>query len=200
MQKLHYAIALSGGIGTGKSTAASIFRLLGYKVIDADKIAHELLQKYKNEVAELFGEEILKDEKIERKALGKIVFGNLSELKKLENLLHPPIRAEILAQAEALEALGFPYFVDIPLFFEKRTSYEAIQKSVLVYAPKSVQKERISLRDGLLDTEIEARLNAQMDIEKKRALADYVLPNYGSLEELTSACEAMSERIKKELV
>ncbi len=199
MQKLRYAIALSGGIGTGKSTAASIFRLLGYKVIDADKIAHELLQKYKNEVVELFGEGILKDQKIDRKALGKIVFAQSSKLKKLENLLQPPIRVEILAQAETLEALGFPYFVDIPLFFEKRTSYEAIQKSVLIYAPKSVQKERIALRDGLLNAEIEARLGAQMDIEKKRALADYVLPNCGSLEELTSACEAMSERIKKEL-
>ncbi len=189
-----HAVALTGGIASGKSTVCNLFRLYGLRVIDADVIAREVLQKEAPAVAELFGEEYVKDGVVDRKALGALVFSDPEARKRLEALLHPKIREEIERQSEEQDRLGGPYIVDIPLFYE--TGSYPIEKVVVVYAPREIQKERLMKREGLGESEAEARLDAQMDIEEKRKRATWVIDNSGDLKQL----QRETERVFHEIV
>ncbi|MFK5976980.1 MAG: dephospho-CoA kinase [Sulfurovum sp.] len=182
-----YAIALTGGIASGKSSVVDIMLSLGFEVIDADKVAHEVLDREKQKVVKLFGETILVEDKINRKALGSIVFGDKSKLKQLEALLHPLIYEEIEAQAREKDIKEKPYFIDIPLFFES-DRYQNISKSLLVYTPKEKQLERLIKRDNSTKEEALLRINSQMDIEEKKSLATYIIDNSGSQERLRQLC------------
>ena len=113
-----YAIALTGGIATGKSTVASLFMLHGFLTIDADKIAHKLLDMHSDKIASMFGQEYVENGKVLRKELGKIIFTNEENKLKLESLLHPLIKDEIVKRSRLFESQDKPYFIDIPLFFD----------------------------------------------------------------------------------
>jgi len=115
----NHAIALTGGIATGKSTASSYFRTLGFAVIDADTIAHEVLEDQRSAIGRMFGEAIVSGGRVDRKALGRIVFADAARRRELESLLHPLIQEEIARRASAEDAHGKPYFIDIPLFYER---------------------------------------------------------------------------------
>ncbi len=188
-----HAVALTGGIASGKSTACNLLRLYGLRVIDADAIAKEILQKEARSIAKLFGEEYLKGGEVDRKALGALIFADEEARKRLESLLHPKIREEIVRQSEAQERLGGPYIVDIPLFFE--TGAYPIERVIVVYAPRQIQKERLIEREGLSEEEAEARLNAQMDIEEKKERATYLIDNSGNLKQLQRECERVFDEI-----
>lgn len=202
MQTLQYAIALTGCIGSGKSSVASLLKLHGYKVICADSIAHEVLESCTGEVVARFGEGILQEDsideadtrvsdvrassiKVDRKKLGALVFGDENARKDLESLLHPQIQERILTQANELEKSCVPYFLDIPLFFESgaKARYPVAFVAV-VYAPRELCLERVKKRDNLDEKSIDARLNSQIDIEKKRELADFVIINTQGVKEL----------------
>ncbi|AFI04703.1 dephospho-CoA kinase [Helicobacter cetorum] len=193
---LKNAIALTGGIGTGKSTTARLLELHGYKVLDADKIAHKLLGENQLEIAKYFGEEILENNTLNRKKLGAIVFNDKTKLEWLEKFLHPLIREMMLKEALLLDALNKPYFLDIPLFFEVggKSSYP-IKSVLLVYAPRALQIKRVLERDKLKEVEILQRLECQMDIEKKRSLSDYVIDNSATLKELQYYLERFLETL-----
>ena len=164
------AVALTGGIATGKSTAATILSLLGFRIIDADKIAREILENEKSSVKELFGDRYIGiDGNVDRKALGKLVFSDKTARKKLEALLHPLIRKEIERRSAREESFGKPYLVDIPLFFE--SGYYPIKHSIVVYAPKEVQLLRFMEREGLKYNEALRKVETQMDIEEKKQKA-----------------------------
>jgi len=189
------AIALTGGIGTGKSSASAILSLFGFRVIDADKIAHSVLDSKANEIAQRFGKEfILSDGKVDRKRLGRVVFADKELREELESIVHPSIREEIEKASLEQERLGKPYLIDIPLFFE-RGNYP-IDRVITVYAPKELQIERIMKRDSLSKDEALQRIDAQMDIEEKRRLATWVIDNSGSLKQLQNECE----RVKSEII
>ncbi|WP_456452594.1 dephospho-CoA kinase [Hydrogenimonas sp.] len=188
-----HAIALTGGIASGKSTACNLLKLYGLRIIDADAIARRMLDENAAAVAELFGPEYLTEGRVDRKKLGVLVFSDEGARKTLENLLHPKIREEIERQSEAQDALGGPYIVDIPLFFE--TGSYPIEKVVVVYAPRDIQKKRLMEREGLGDEEAEARLNAQMDIEEKRKRATWVIDNSGNLKQLQKETERVFDEI-----
>ncbi|UOS02285.1 dephospho-CoA kinase [Helicobacter pylori] len=187
---LKNAIALTGGIGTGKSTTIKILELQGYQILDADKIAHQLLQEHRFEIAQHFGSEILEKDILNRKKLGAIVFQNANELKWLEDFLHPLIRECMLQKAYELEKNHEAYFLDIPLFFEVggKKCYP-VSKVVLIYAPRVLQIERLLERDKLKEAEILQRLACQMDIEQKRAMSDYIIDNSSSLKDLNKQVE-----------
>ncbi|WQT43909.1 dephospho-CoA kinase [Helicobacter pylori] len=187
---LKNAIALTGGIGTGKSTTIKILESQGYQILDADKIAHQLLQEQRFEIAQHFGSEILEKDILNRKKLGMIVFQNANELKWLEDFLHPLIRECMLQKAYELEKNHQAYFLDIPLFFEVggKKCYP-VSKVVLVYAPRVLQIERLLERDKLKEAEILQRLACQMDIEQKRAMSDYIIDNSSSLKDLNKQVE-----------
>ncbi|GAA9606586.1 dephospho-CoA kinase [Helicobacter pylori] len=187
---LKNAIALTGGIGTGKSTTIKILESQGYQILDADKIAHQLLQEHRFEIAQHFGSDILEKDILNRKKLGAIVFQNTNELKWLEDFLHPLIRECMLQKAYELEKNHQEYFLDIPLFFEVggKKCYP-VSKVVLIYAPRVLQIERLLERDKLKEAEILQRLACQMDIEQKRTMSDYIIDNSSSLKDLNKQVE-----------
>lgn len=189
-----HAIALTGGIATGKSTVCNLLKLHGFLVIDGDKIAHKLLDKHSTKIAQMFGQEFVEDSKVLRKKLGKIIFSNEEEKLKLEAFIHPLIKDEIYKESRIFEEQGKPYFIDIPLFFEKMNY--PIPKSLVVYTPKEVQVQRLMQRDKISEEEATLKMSNQMDIEEKRKLADLVIDNSSSLKNLQNEVE----RIKKEIL
>ncbi len=193
---LKNAIALTGGIGTGKSTTIKILESQGYQILDADKIAHQLLQEHRFEIAQHFGSDILEKDILNRKKLGAIVFQNANELKWLEDFLHPLIRECMLQKAYELEKNYQAYFLDIPLFFEVggKKCYP-VSKVVLIYAPRALQIERLLERDKLKEAEILQRLACQMDIEQKHAMSDYIIDNSSSLKDLNKQVERFLKRL-----
>jgi len=188
-----YAVVLTGGIATGKSTVATFFSFFGFTVIDADSIAHDVLDQQHQAVAALFGDDIVKKKRVKRKKLGKIVFQDEEKRKELEALVHPLIFNEIERLSEEEDKLGKPYLIDIPLFFETRRY--PIEKSLVVYVNQETQIQRLMKRDGYGKKEAKKRIGSQMNIEEKRKMADYVIDNMGDLGHLKNECERVKEMI-----
>lgn len=191
-----HAVVLTGGIATGKSSAGALLKLFGFRIIDADAIAHEILDREAARIAERFGEEMLAEGRVDRRRLGERIFADPEERKALEAIVHPPIREEILRRSEEQESLGKPYLIDIPLFFETGRDYP-ITRSVVVYAPRPLQLARLMKRDKLDEAEALQRLDAQLDIEEKRRRATWVIDNSGDLAQLSAECERVKEEILK---
>ena len=161
-----YAIALTGGIATGKSTVASLMALNGMRVIDADTISHEILDASSSWVQESFGDEYVSASKVNRNKLGSLVFSDEKMKKVLEEFLHPKIRAEIEKRSIKQDGFKFPYLIDIPLFFENG-AYD-IKDSVVVYTPPDVQLERFIKRNKYTQEESLKRISSQMPIDEKK--------------------------------
>ncbi len=189
-----YAIALTGGIATGKSTVASLLALNGLRIIDADTISHRILDENSSWVADNFGSHFIKSNKVDRAELGKLIFSDNEAKKKLEDFLHPKIRAAIESESEKQDRFKYPYLIDIPLFFEKK-SYP-IEHSVVVYTPPNLQLERFMKRNGYDRDESIRRINSQMSIDEKKSLATWVIDNSSDLKHLQNECEAFVESIK----
>jgi dephospho-CoA kinase len=170
------AIVLTGGIATGKSSVASLFLEEGFSLIDADKIAHKMLDLHQAKIADLFGAEYVEGGQVNRKKLGGLIFSNQEEKKRLEGLLHPLIYKEIEIQSIKLDALNKPYLIDIPLFFESKGRYP-IDEIIVVYTPKEIQLKRLISRDTSTPKEAQQRIDSQIDIEVKKEQATYVINN-----------------------
>jgi dephospho-CoA kinase len=188
------AIVLTGGIATGKSTVASLFMLHGFLIIDADKVAHEVLDEKVDTISSLFGQEYIKDHKVDRKKLGNLIFNDQKQKQKLEQFVHPLIKEKIIEKAKIFELQNKPYLIDIPLFFEKG-NYD-IKTSIVVYTPKDIQIERLMDRDKCGYEEAVIKIENQMDIEEKRSKATIVIDNSKDLKNLQNEVE----RVKKLLV
>lgn len=188
-------IGLTGGIACGKSTVAGMLVRRGALLIDADRIAREVVEPGTPVLAEVirrFGDDLLlPDGSLHRKKLGERVFGNREALRDLENLLHPPIRALIRErmQAYAAEQPDKLVVVDVPLLYEsgQQAMYEQV---MVVYVPREVQLQRLIARDGIKAEQAEKRLLSQMPIEEKKGLADWVIDNSGTLKETEKQIEA----------
>ena len=190
-----YAIALTGGIATGKSTVASLMALNGMRVIDADTISHEILDASSLWVSETYGEEFLKNsKKVDRAKLGQLVFSDEKAKLTLEKYLHPKIRTEIEKRSEKQDSFKFPYLIDIPLFFENN-NYN-IKDSVVVYTPKEVQLERFVKRNGYTKEDSLSRIASQMSIDEKKEKATWVIDNSKNLKHLQQEVEDFVEIIK----
>lgn len=190
-----YAIALTGGIATGKSTVASLLGLSGLRIIDADTISHKILDQNAEWVKTHFGEEFITPRgKVDRPKLGQVVFSDSEKRKELEAFLHPLIREEIERQSEKQDSFKYPYLIDIPLFFESN-AYD-IKESVVVYAPADVQLARFMKRNGFSEEESKRRIASQMPIDEKKARATWVIDNSLDLKHLQKECAAFVEAIK----
>lgn len=191
MQKLQYAIVITGGIGCGKSSVSRLFKSKEYEIIDADEISHQVLDLNQSEVTREFGKEILdSNQKINRSILGKIIFSDKHKKKKLEEILHPKIHQTILEKSYELEKHKKNYFLDIPLFFEVggRERY-AVQKVLLIYLPYNLQIQRIVNRDNITKEEAIKKIKSQMDLEKKVKMSDWVIENTKSMQDLQKEVE-----------
>lgn len=182
-----HAIVLTGSIGTGKSTVSSMLQQYGFEVIDADKISKEILPLHVKEVQSLFGEGVIVDGKIDRKALGAIIFNDKNEREKLNALMRPLIREEIFRRSELLEVKQKPYIIDIPLYYESE-GYDC-KLVVVVYAPVEVQRKRLMERENFTKEEAQKRIDAQISIEEKKILADFLINNSFDIKFLESEIE-----------
>lgn len=180
-------IGLTGCSGSGKSLAAEIFSELGAYVIDADKISHDITDfdmQVLGKIRDAFSEKVFENEKLSRKALGKIVFNDKNALAKLNSILHPAIAEKI---AEVVENCGNPLIIiDAPLLFSVKEIAKLCSETVAVCAPEEVRINRIMTRDGLTYDEAIARVGSQMPQEKLAELADKVIVNDGSVKKLRS--------------
>jgi len=183
-------MGLTGGIGTGKSTVTAILKSLGATTIDADAIVHELQapgQPMLVELAAEFGDGILtSDGALDRKALGAIVFRDEKSRVRLGEIVHAPVIGEMMRRAKAAVTRGDPLVVlDIPLLFEGRVSGRGsgalmhFDATVCVWVDEAVQLARTMARDGCDADEARRRMAAQLPIDQKRAMADYVIDNSG---------------------
>jgi dephospho-CoA kinase len=199
-------IGLSGGIGTGKSTVAAILARLGALLIDADAIVHELQAPgtpMLAEIAAAFGPELIgPDGSLDRVRLGELVFRDPEARLRLGKIVHPGVGAEMLRRLEAARAARAGLVVlDIPLLFEGRkagtgsAAQLGFDVTVLVYAAEAQQIERQVARDGHGRDEALRRVRSQMPIEEKRALADYVIDNSGSLADTERQVRELYERL-----
>ena len=184
MPQFKHAVVITGSIGSGKSVVCELLRDRGFEIIDADSIAHEQLNLCASEVAAEFGDEVLADAKIDRKKLGSLAFKDAKKLKILERILHPKIRLEILSRTAKLENAGRTYFIDIPLFFERRDAYKEFSRVAVVYAPKETLISRVMKRNELSYDAAKRRVELQMDIEQKRTAANFTIENTKDFENL----------------
>jgi dephospho-CoA kinase len=189
-------IVLTGGMASGKSSVSKILLENGFNIIDADKIAHEALNKKAAEIAEIFGDKFVRNSKVKRKELGALVFSDKKKMKILEQILHDEIYNTIEAKAAHLEGQKKPFIVDIPLFFEKSGVYESALTAV-VYAPKDEQIKRLMQRNGFKKEDAQTRVAAQLDIEQKKVMADIVIDNSKDLIHLQKEVEEFVKILKE---
>ncbi|HSB79575.1 MAG TPA: dephospho-CoA kinase [Candidatus Methylomirabilis sp.] len=176
-------VGLTGGIATGKSTVAGMFALQGAAIVDADRIAHDLQEPGRTcyrEIVEVFGTEILdRAGRIDRRALGVLVFADPLARRRLEGIMHPAIREACQVEIRAAEAAGRAVcLVDAALILEAGQRHR-YQKIVLVTAPEEVQLARLVQGRGLTLEEARQRLRAQWPTPAKAAFADFIIDNSG---------------------
>jgi dephospho-CoA kinase len=187
-------IGLTGGIGSGKSTVARMFEKLGATVLDADAVVRELQSPDSALLAEIeaaFGPQVIRpDGALDRQALAAIVFRDDDARLQLNAIVHPRVAADLAQRvAAARESGARAIVVDIPLLFETRKSAEGadaalpFDATVVVYAPESLQIERQRARDGCSREDALRRVRAQLPLDEKRRLADFVIDNSGTLED-----------------
>ncbi|MDQ1233384.1 dephospho-CoA kinase [Paenibacillus sp. SORGH_AS306] len=187
-------IGLTGGIATGKSSVSAWLSSKGAKLIDADLIAREVMMPNHpvlSQVVERFGADMLQaDGTLNRKKLGEHIFTHPEERKSLEDITHPAIRELIQTRTVELEQ-QYPdtlVVADIPLLLEAKGVY-TFDQIMVVYVPQPVQLQRLISRDGLTEEQAWKRINAQMDIEQKKKVADIVIDNSGTLEDTYAQLE-----------
>jgi len=180
-------IGLTGSIATGKSTVSRMLKQKGYPIVDADEISRLVVEPGSpvlTSIAETFGSDILlADGSLNREKLGSLIFNDTEKRKKLNEIIHPAVRKEMLRQKEEwLEKGANTIIMDIPLLFEsKLQSY--VDKIIVVSAAPTVQRKRLMARNGYSQDEADARINSQLSIAEKEKGADAVINNNGSMEE-----------------
>ncbi|HPX87933.1 MAG TPA: dephospho-CoA kinase [Methylophilaceae bacterium] len=196
-------IALTGGLGSGKSEAAKQFAKLGVPVVDTDVIAHALTavgSPVLTQISQLFGPQFLtKEGALDRAKLRTLVFTNPQERSKLEALLHPLIRANALKQLAENEHQLHPDYqiLVIPLLFENNQYQTSIHKTLVIDCDEQLQISRAMARSQLSQAEAQAILDAQVTRATRLKLADEVIENNGTLAELTESVEKMHQKLLK---
>ena len=188
-------VGLTGGIASGKTAASREFEALGAPVIDADRLARELVEPGREALAEIrdsFGPAVLTGGgALDRAALRERIFADPQARQRLEAILHPRIRAEMRARLARLEA---PYAVlVIPLLVETGQT-DMVDRVLVIDTPESRQRERLMARDGSSEAEIERILAAQVSRERRMAAADDVIDNSGDRARLRKAVEELHHR------
>ena len=188
-------VALTGGIGSGKSSAAEIFAALGAVVVDSDEIARKVLDRESvgfGEVVAVFGDQILAAGEIDRKKLGQLVFSDPKERKKLEQITHPLIRKEFERIIKNVPENSI-VINQIPLLAESKYDYK-FDYVIAISAPIEVRKNRL-LQRGMKSYEIEQRLAAQASDSDRAKIANEVIENSGDLSQLTTNVEKVWRKL-----
>ncbi|WP_419241969.1 dephospho-CoA kinase [Pediococcus pentosaceus] len=180
-------VGLTGGIAMGKTTISQFLKSKAIPVVDADQIAHEILtvDEVKVKLMDTFGESILdKNQNIDRRKLGPIVFNDQRQLEKLNIIVQPYIRTEIVRQLDTFSESKV-VVLDAPVLFEQ--GYEKMVDYLMVIKTSAqIQVERLMQRDSLNEIDAQKRIQAQMPIEEKVKKADIVIDTSGTIEETRS--------------
>lgn len=193
-------IAITGGIGSGKSVVTKLFERWGAKTVDADILARQVVEPGTegfNRVVEHFTEDmVLADGSLNRPLLASIIFSDAEKKKLLESLLHPLIRDLWLKNLEQLKKLGAPLIAYIvPLFFESTAEMKEIEKVVLISAPEETRITRIMARDLFPRNIAEQRIKAQLPDSVKIPKSDFVIKNDSSLESLENQAQQVFQKL-----
>lgn len=192
-----YVVGLTGGIGCGKTEAARIFARLGVPVVDVDLIAHQLTQPGEetfSEIIDIFGKDyLLPDGSLNRAALRDKVFTDIAARKDLEGILHPAIHERALRELEANQ--DAPYqILAISLLFENQRYKDVVTRSLVMDCGEQLQVERTMKRSGLTEEIVRGIMAAQVSRAIRLKMADDVIVNEGSLEDLTQKIEEMHKK------
>ncbi len=193
-------VGLTGGIASGKSTVAEILKRQGAAIINADVLAREVVEPDRQawtEIVNTFGTAVLQpDRALDRQKLRAIIFDDPDARKKLESIIHPQVRALAEQRIREHAAAGYAVIVyEVPLLFEGNLQ-EWLRPVILVACDVDTQRNRLQSRDNLSAAQAQKHIDAQMSLEAKRRLADYVIENNGSLEDLKRQVQAVLEKIK----
>lgn len=180
-------IGLTGSIASGKSTVSAMLRKKGFPIVDADEIARLVVEPGSPvllEISRQFGADIIQEDgSLNREKLGERIFGNDEERQKLNGIIHPAIRQEMLQQKNGWLSNGAnTVIMDIPLLFESKLQ-SFVDKIIVVSVSPEIQKERLIARNVLSQEEADARIRSQLPMKMKEQGADAVLFNNGTQEE-----------------
>lgn len=192
-----YVVALTGGIGAGKSEAAKIFASLGVPIVDVDVISRRLTgpgQPIMDKIAEAFGRDFLtEDGALNRPAMRERIFANDEDRKKLEAILHPVIHSHALRELD--QNREAPYqILAIPLFFETNRYSGLVKRILLVDCDESLQISRTMNRNGMTEHTVRAIIAAQASRSYRRALANDIIENNGSIDALAGKVKELHEK------
>lgn len=194
-QNRNVKIAITGGIGSGKSTVAEIIAKQGYTVISCDAVYSRLLsdKEFLNVLSAEFGDILTEEGTLDRKRLSTVVFSDKAKLAKLNELTHPAIMERAL---EEMSGEGI-YFCEVPLFFEN--NFEKLFDGVIVILrDKSIRISAVTERDNKTESEVVSRINNQFDYDNSKFEEYYVIHNNRNLKNLQSETLKIIEKIKKE--
>ncbi len=180
-------IGLTGSIASGKSTVSRMLKELGYPIVDADLVARQVVEpdsETLQKINEAFDASvILPDGTLDRKKVGDLIFNDPESRKRLNDIIHPAIRKEMLRQRAAYVAEGHQVVImDIPLLFESQLQHLA-DKILVVSVTEENQLKRLIKRNGLSENEAAARISSQLPMTIKEAGADAIIYNNGTIEE-----------------
>jgi dephospho-CoA kinase len=198
-------VGLTGGVASGKTAVSGALKREGAYIIDADQIARELVQPHQpawDELIRVFGRKILQEDGfIDRKQLAEKIFGDPEQRKVLNQILHPRIEEEMDRRTKEIEQKD-PHaivVIDAPLLVELG-AHRKVDTLVVVTSTPGQQIERLKERDGRSADEAEGIFTAQMPVEEKAKLADIVIRNEGSIEELERKTRGVFQQLKKRLL
>jgi dephospho-CoA kinase len=191
---------LTGGVASGKSSVASSFRDAGLEVIDADRVARQVVELGSEGLAEVvasFGREVLDASgALDRKRLGAIVFADPQQRNRLNAIIHPRIAAATQARIAELAAAGVTLACYEAALLVENGLADAFRPLVVVSLPAELQRERMMARDGIDDAAAEQRLAAQLPLSEKVAVADFVIDNSGDREQLVARANQVLDEIR----
>lgn len=196
-----HIFGLTGGAGSGKSEMAKRFEELGIPVVEADRLGHELLEPghpVARELIDTFGEAICSRSRIDRQKLGRLVFSDSHALGTLNRITRPALLQEISRRCTALADAGHPIVVvEAAIISEDGKKDPLYEGLIVVTAPESVRIERLVAHRGMDREQARLRIEAQTPPEKKLALADWVIVNDGSLEQLRTQVDDVVRQIRE---
>ncbi len=198
-----FIVGLTGGIASGKSLVARVFKDLGAHVVDADRIVHELLepeQQACREVLDHFGKDILlPNGGIDRRKLGEIIFNDPEKRAWLNSCLHPKVFDVYTSQVRHLQSRQPDTIVILDAALLIETGYHRkMDRIVVVYAEREQQIKRLSLRDKFTREQALVRITSQMPLDEKRAYADYVIDNTGNREDTEIQARKVFRKLKRD--
>lgn len=193
-------VGLTGGIASGKSTVAKILERLGAAIVNADVLSREVVEPGQDgwkEIVAKFGPEVLQpDQTVDRQKLRTIIFNNPEARKTLEAIIHPRVRALAEQRIHEYSDAGREIVVyEVPLLFEGNLQ-DSLRPVILVACNINIQRQRLEQRDQLDQAAAQKHIDAQMSLEEKRRLADYVIENDGTLVDLERRVEEVLNKIR----